>query len=288
MAPWQRSSWQSPLQLLQQQVSQLMGQGNGRGAQYGQGNGPHWGGKGGKAGGMGKGQARGKGLYQQQPSTPAGQGKSKWLCLRSACDKSKHGAMNNANRTTCFGCGMAKGYCMSPPASQTRTTAQEAVAELRSNQAQGGQAGGTPEGGGEAAAAEGKGGGKGGKGRKGTKGKGPTAEAGTATETIVVEDEFQMPVCPDLQEYLKGRAVPPETFEVRSAEQCLAEVAPKDSTQALVNAQEDVEHFQAILTNAEAAPVGTARAAKVPRAKEDLAAAKVELEKIRDKVPTVA
>ena len=54
------------------------------------------------------------------------------------------------------------------------------------------------------------------------------------------------------------------------------------------DAQEDVEHFQTTLDSAEAAPVGSARADKIPKAKEELAAAKVALGKVKDKVPTAA
>ena len=263
MAPW--SYWSAPNpglsmrtladQLAKQDklIQQLVGQGNVR---RGQGNG-HENGKPvqGSTGGAGNAAAGGK------------KAKAKWLCLLKACTKSANGAMNNANKTQCFGCGNAKGYCCSPPAALCRTTAQDKVAEAKGAKA----AAGNDQ-----------------QPKAKAKAKPEPTEAAKEEEQALLAELPAVPSPPAISDFVKGRVAPPVAVVVKTAEECLLGVAPKDRAHDLAQARDDLAHWQAALDSAQKGATGSARLKQVPTIKEELQKAQVLATKLEQDAPVTA
>ena len=208
----------------------------------------------------------GRGSGGGATTTGAAKAKAKWWCLLKGCEKSAKGAMNNANRTTCFCCGQQKGYCMSPPASLCRTTAQEGRAE-------GDKAGAAAE---EKpppvkplakAAAK------------------PAEEKPTAQVLTLLP---AVPAPPATSLYDKSRTAPPTTVTVRTVEECLIGAAPKDRALALANAREEVAHWQLSLDSAKKGAPGSSRVLLVPSLQKELDAATLSASKLEDSAPVTA
>ena len=215
------------------------------------------------------------GLQGKQAQSGAGaagnaKSKAKWWCLCSNCEKSKNGALNNANRTTCFGCGKDKGYCLSPPAHLCRADAQENLAALKKEKEEAAKkvkeeaASGKPQPKAKAAA------------------KPPKAES---TPVTPLPD---LPVAPSLEGYDKGRAAAPTTVEVKTAEECLLGAAPRDRALELAQARDDVAYFTTQLDGAKLGALGSARQARIPELQAELLKATTAAEKLAVNAPETA
>ena len=253
MAPW--SYWSAPnpgvsVKTLAQQVAKqgellqkLVGQGNGRRGAQNQ-----------KAGATEGGSA-----------IPNRKVKTKWCCLLKSCTKSANGALNNANRTECFGCGNPKGYCCSPPAALCRTTAQEALAEAKLKEKA--KAGEAPAPAAPKAKAK------------------PPAAAHKEEEKAPLADLPEVPTAPAISDFVKSRVAPPLAVVVKTAEECLLGVAPKDRAHDLALARDDVTHWQSALDSAKKGAAGSTRLNQAPAIQEELVKAQEAVKKFEQDAP---
>ena len=194
--------------------------------------------------------------------------KAKWLCLLKGCEKSAGGAMNNANRTTCFCCGRDKGHCLQPPAALCRTTSQEVLAKKKQEEADKKAL---------VVATDGK----------------PAPKA----KAIVKPPKPQhtpppplpsTPTAPDLTTYDKERAAPPTTVVVQTVEEVLLGVAPKDRAFSLAQARDDLTHWTAQLDSAKKGAAGSARLKQVPELQIQLDKAAAIVENLAAEAPVSA
>ena len=222
-----------------------------------------------KGNGQGKGTSKGQG----KPDVKTGGGggaaagggkgkeKAKWACLRKGCSKSEAGALNNANRMQCFCCGVDKGACMSPPAALCRTTCQDTLKKEAEDL--------------EAA-------------KKVEQARPKAAAKPPKAEPAPVPSLPKAPALLSMDTYDKGRTVPPAVVTVKTAEECLLGVAPRDKAFELAQARDDVAYLTEQLHGARQGTAGSARLARVPNLQADLEKATANVDKLAAEAPTKA
>ena len=240
--------------------------------------------------GNGHGQAQGGGGNQGQPAS------TKWLCLCCDCEWSAAGNFNNGSRTHCLGCQRPKHVCKTPPKEiGCRDGARHwgnVVQAPKDNEAKAK----------EAARLERVANRK----QKKQDRRAQKREARTPADDPVKAAEMDvepakeqekqadpdkklvLPKSPCLKEYMAARFKPPESVEVKSAEQCLLEVAPKDKAVELARARGDKEYVAKALEEAKKGEPGSMQLAAAKDLEKKLEEADKLVEKLSANVPATA
>ena len=267
---------------------QLQGQGNGRGRAGGNGGNAKGGGRG---GGIANPKARANAGAQPKGVGKGNPQSTKWLCMCCDCHRSAAGEKNNGSRTHCLFCGRAKAVCKDPPASigcrdgtryvQTPAKADDEAEEQRLQRNANRKAK------------------KQERIRQKKEARTPAApadNAGQKDQQMIVDDAgdkkevklLVLPRMPCMRDYLATRTKPPESESIKSADQCLLHVAPKDRAEELARARADVTYLESSLTEANKGAVGSLQLAAASGLKAKLAEAKATAETLAGNAPASA
>jgi hypothetical protein len=97
-----------------------------------------------------------------------------------------------------------------------------------------------------------------------------------------------MPKAPCLKEFMSGRSKPPDVVTVKSAEQCLLEVAPKDRAEELARARADVAFLEKSLEEANKGATGSLQKAAAEGFEKQLKGARDIAAQLAEKAPVSA
>jgi hypothetical protein len=115
-------------------------------------------------------------------------------------------------------------------------------------------------------------------------------------QQMAVDEEGKMevaktltfPKAPCMKDFLAARTKPPESETIKSADQCLLEVAPKDRAEELARARADVKYLEEALIEANKGIAGSLQLAAAAGLKTKLEQAKTVAESLADKAPASA